>query len=149
MNPMRKLMSKAVPVLVLTCFVLLLHSTAQAQLSRFEGSWRNVDPATSGLTTLQINTSGVVKVHAWGRCHPTDCDWGEVTGYAYGPNVSSNLMTTARAISALYTTGFSETIMIIRPLGRDQLEASVLTRFTDTSGRAAYTDTYRLARARR
>jgi len=128
---------------------MLVPSTAHAQLSRFEGAWRNVDPATSGLTTLQISTSGTVKVHAWGKCHPTDCDWGEVTGYAYGPNVSANLSATARAISAVYTTGFSETIMIIRPLGRDQLEASVFTRFTDTSGRTAYTDTYRLARVKR
>jgi len=146
---MRKLIARAIPILALVCLVMLVPSTAHAQLSRFEGAWRNVDPATSGLTTLQISTSGTVKVHAWGKCHPTDCDWGEVTGYAYGPNVSANLSATARAISAVYTTGFSETIMIIRPLGRDQLEASVFTRFTDTSGRTAYTDTYRLARVKR
>ncbi|HEX8137875.1 MAG TPA: hypothetical protein VF544_09825 [Pyrinomonadaceae bacterium] len=146
---MRKLIPRAIPILALVCLVMLVPSTAKAQLSRFEGAWRNVDPATSGLTTLQISTSGTVKVHAWGKCHPTDCDWGEVTGYAYGPNVSANLSATARAISAVYTTGFSETIMIIRPLGRDQLEASVFTRFTDTSGRTAYTDTYRLARVKR
>ncbi len=146
---MRKLIARAIPILALLSLMMLVPSTAQAQLSRFEGAWRNVDPATAGLTTLQISTSGTVKVHAWGKCHPTDCDWGEVTGYAYGPNVSANLSATARAISAVYTTGFSETILIIRPLGRDQLEASVFTRFTDTSGRTAYTDTYRLARVKR
>lgn len=149
MNPMKRLISRALPFLALTCFVMLAHSTAYAQLSRFEGAWRNVDSATRGITTLQISTSGVVKVHAWGKCHPTDCDWGEVTGYAYGPSVGSNLTATAHAISALFTTDFSETIMIIRPFGRDQLEASVFTRFTDTSGRAAFTGTYRLARVKR
>ena len=48
-----------------------------------EGKWKNVDPDTRGLTTLDITVDGDrVKVHAWGKCHPTDCDWGVVDATA-------------------------------------------------------------------
>ena len=68
-----------------------------------EGEWVNIDPNTRGLT--RINLRFVCQdqirngepyppgppwyVHIWGKCHPTDCDWGEVgatqltSGYIY------------------------------------------------------------------
>ena len=57
-------------------FLLAVPSTAFAQLSAFQGNWRNNDPATQGVTRLQIQTSPNVTVHAWGKCSPTDCDNG-------------------------------------------------------------------------
>ena len=58
-------------------FVLAaIPSTAFAQLSAFQGNWRNNDPATGGVTRLQIGTSPNVTVHAWGKCSPSDCDLG-------------------------------------------------------------------------
>jgi len=46
----------------------------------FEGDWRNEDPNTSGITRVDIYNSGrSTVVHMWGKCSPTDCDWGEVT----------------------------------------------------------------------
>jgi len=113
-------------------------STAFAQLSAFQGNWRNNDPATGGVTRLQIATSPNVTVHAWGKCSPSDCDLGTKNGFAYGPTVGSNLNSTARAISVVFGSGFSEAIYIIHPAPSGRLQLEVYDRFTDGSGRAAY-----------
>jgi hypothetical protein len=58
------------------------------------GSWRNVDAGTRSVTRVRVNnlcsdlrlcdTNGVCTsnggyfVRVFGKCHPTDCDWGEV-----------------------------------------------------------------------
>lgn len=118
--------------------LLAISSTAAAQLSLFTGNWHNVDSATRGVTRMRIATSPSVSVHAWGSCTPSDCDMGTVTGHAYGPNASSNLGTSARAISAIFTTSFSENIFIIRPASGGRLQLDVYDRFTDGSGRTAF-----------
>jgi hypothetical protein len=45
--------------------------------ARYDGTWLNNDSATPGDTELVISNSGnVATVHGYGKCHPTDCDWG-------------------------------------------------------------------------
>ena len=140
-------MRKLVLTLLICLMVLLVASVSFASLNQFAGKWTNVDKNTRGITTLDIQVNGNdVSVQAWGSCQPTDCDWGRVTGYAYAPNVSSNLAGSAQAVSAVYQTGFSQTTLIIKPLG-NQLQAQVLTRFTDGSGRSNYTATYNFNRS--
>ena len=135
--------------LFFSCIMILVaQSSAFAQLNLFQGNWRNTDPATRGITRLQINTGTPIRVHSWGSCGGSECDQGTVDGFAYGPNVSSNLNTSARAISAIFRSSFSETIFIIRPAGVGRLQADVYDRFTDGSGRTAYTATYTFARQR-
>ncbi|MCP3961001.1 MAG: hypothetical protein GY719_24410 [bacterium] len=68
-----------------------------------DGNWTNVDPNTRGLTRANLRfvcqdlvLNGQLYppgppwyVHLYGKCHPTDCDWGEVgarrleSGYVY------------------------------------------------------------------
>ncbi|HEX8845959.1 MAG TPA: hypothetical protein VF791_15010 [Pyrinomonadaceae bacterium] len=133
--------------LFFTCLAFAAQPDASAQLSLFQGNWRNTDPGTRGITRLQINTgSSPVRVHAWGSCAPSDCDLGTVDGFAYGPNVTSNLNTSARAISAIFRSGFNEQLFIIRPAGAGRLQADVYDRFTDSSGRTAFVTTYTFAR---
>ena len=141
-------MRKITLALAATLLALALPSVASAQLSHFSGNWKNIDPNTGGVTRLQITTSGTsVNVHAWGKCHPTDCDWGTMAGHAYGPNASSNIVATAQAITVVFTTSFSETIMTIRPAGTNRLGVTTYTRFTDTSGRSAYVSNYIFVRS--
>lgn len=52
-----------------------------APASPFRGQWRNGNPQTRGITKLEIGQQGaVLLVHAWGACHPQDCDWGAEKG---------------------------------------------------------------------
>jgi hypothetical protein len=44
----------------------------------FVGLWNNVDAKTRSNTKLSIRREGdQYGIHAWGKCHPEDCDWGE------------------------------------------------------------------------
>jgi hypothetical protein len=65
-------------------------SLTSVPLSYFDGHWRNVNRDSGGITTLDIRgVDGRVLVHTWGKCEPTDCDWGEVESEPFAPNVSS------------------------------------------------------------
>lgn len=135
---------------IVVCAGLLLglvSSTALAALSDFSGNWRNVNANTSGITRLHIRISGTnVIIHTWGKCHPQDCDWGAVRGYAYAASVSRPLPANARAVSAVFKTNFSESILLLRPEQSNRLRADVYTRFTDNSGRSNYTRTEHFTR---
>ncbi|NTW52550.1 MAG: hypothetical protein HGB22_08180 [Chlorobiaceae bacterium] len=124
--------------------VFLLYQTLGfAAINQFTGSWKNTDPNTSGITTLVISGNGnALQLHAWGKCHPQDCDWGEVPAYAYAPGVSAPIEPAARAVSALFTTGFSQTLVIVQPEGNNAIRATTYTRFTDGSRRSNYTSSY-------
>lgn len=127
--------------------VLFSVSLTLANLNQFEGKWVNADSDTRGVTKLDIAVNGTnVSVQAWGKCQPSDCDWGRVEAYAYGPNVQSNLAETAQAISATYKTNFSQTLLIIHQTGGNRLQVEVLTRFTDGSSRSNYHSIYNFQR---
>jgi hypothetical protein len=113
-------------------------STCSASLAQFAGDWNNVDPNTGGITKLSISVSGASSnVHAWGKCHPTDCDWGSVNAFAFAPDVSSDPVSQAQALMATFVTTFSETTLFIKAQG-SQLSVQSYTRFTDNSGRSNY-----------
>ncbi len=131
-------MKKAAVLASLCILVLSLASQASANLAQFAGKWQNTNPNTSGITALEVTVSGTnVKVHAWGKCHPTDCDWGTMQAYAYAPNAGGNLQATAQAISVVHKESFAERLLIIRPAG-NELRVESYTRFTDSSGRTNY-----------
>ncbi len=49
--------------------------------SQYSGNWLNDDSGTSGITRLNItNTGQTLHVHGYGKCTPTDCDWGTRNG---------------------------------------------------------------------
>jgi hypothetical protein len=68
------------------------------------GEWKNIDPNTRGITRLdvrvncgdtricRVDSNGNVTctepgppytIRIWGKCSPTDCDWGTVPGNDY------------------------------------------------------------------
>jgi hypothetical protein len=131
----------------LAILFLLCHSLGFAALNQMSGNWQNVDPNTRGITALIIDGNpNNLRMHAWGKCHPQDCDWGEVDAYAYAPNVSAPIAPTAQAVSAMYATGFSQTLVIVTPAGNNMIRAEVYTRFTDRSNRSDYRVTYTFKR---
>lgn len=118
--------------------------SAPKLLSYFGGSWKNTDPETRGITTIQIRLDGDhAFVHTWGRCEPTDCDWGETSALLFAPDVSSHAVQT---VSAVYTKSFAETRLVLRPGSAQTLEAVTSTHFTDNSGRSDYAASYSFRR---
>jgi hypothetical protein len=92
--------------LILFSFIFLTHLALQAQcVLPFEaGNWKNIDANTNGITRLNVsvNCNDVVlcgvdgngNVHCsepgppytiqiWGKCSPSDCDWGTAPGNDY------------------------------------------------------------------
>lgn len=136
MKDVKQLIMKIKPILPALFLLLITTSVASANINQFSGKWKNVDPSTAGLTSLEIAVEGKnLRISTWGKCHPTDCAWGEARGTAYAPSVQSNLADTAQAISTVYETPLGQIILIIRPVEDGRIEVEVLTNFTDKSGR--------------
>jgi hypothetical protein len=133
-------------ICVMAALLLMLAWSGQASMSQFAGTWSNTDPATRGITSLQINVSGSsAQVHAWGSCHPTDCDWGSVQAQAFASGVSSNIASDASTLIAVFNSGFSETTLVITPYGSG-LHVDSYDRFLDGSGRSNYIASYTFQR---
>ena len=87
-------MRRLVMTMVLGLAVLSVSPLARASCvaQPEDGRWVNTDPATRSITRIHLRfvcqdqvLNGQLYppgppwyVHLWGKCHPTDCDWGEV-----------------------------------------------------------------------
>jgi hypothetical protein len=106
--------------------------TAVSQcITPFEvGDWTNDDPNTGGITRIHIDFScndqvlcGVdangkvtcstpgppFQVHLWGKCSPSDCDWGTVSGTDWLAPDGTHW------IFAYYNQGFAKRYVYIKP----------------------------------
>jgi hypothetical protein len=120
--------------------LIFVTPSVSANIDQFAGRWKNVDPNTRGLTTLQIAVRGKrLRIQAWGKCRPSDCAWGYAEATVYAPSVTANPVEAAQAATTLYITSFEQTVMIIRPIEDGQLRVETFTKFTDESSRADYT----------
>ncbi len=77
----RKLTTPAILfVLLLTAFAPI--ASAEVTIHDFFGAWLNNDTATGGITRILL-TPGTLRnnldIHAYGKCHPYDCDWDTIT----------------------------------------------------------------------
>lgn len=137
-------------VSIVTIMILAVASPVLSALDDFEGTWKNIESETRGITTIKIWFDGnKVLVQVFGSCIPKDCNWGRVTATAYTRNVSSDLKKHANVISAVFRETFAETILIIdRPQGNQPMEVRALTQFTDGSGRSNYQSFYQLKRVK-
>jgi len=102
-------------VVVLTALVIVLSlqiADALCVQPPEEGNWVNTDPNTRGITRIQLRfvcQDQILNgepyppgppwyVHLYGKCHPTDCDWGEVGAHRIGTD----------QIYAFYNQGFAK-----------------------------------------
>jgi hypothetical protein len=102
----------------------------------FLGTWKNTNPATTGVVKYVITRSGngSLVVHEFGACHPTPCDNGTHASISYG---SSSTATTANRFLVPANYGF------MVELSAGSINGGVLTvrvwiQFTDGSGRSNY-----------
>lgn len=115
-----------------------------ARLDSFYGNW----VGRGGITKVVIAPNGLTpRVHIYGKCHPSACDWGVVKANAYGPRVVANLNLQTRALVAIYHKSFAQRIVVIKKLGLRRIKVEVFTKFTDGSGRSNYVKSYILERS--
>lgn len=110
---------------------------ALANVSDFLGNWVNPDPGASGVTRIIVTPMGdnQVRVHVYGQCQPTDCDWGVRPGHSYTENPGS---VDIRSVTAEFNAGYSSKTIILRRAPGGDMRFEVLTAFTDGSGRNDY-----------
>jgi peroxiredoxin len=92
---------------------------------RLTGSWANENLQTDQLTQLIIRRdSAHTFVHAWGSCHPSDCDWGEAESELWNGITVVN-----------WDHGFSTVRMQLVPQQDGRLLVGIVTEYRDGSGR--------------
>jgi peroxiredoxin/outer membrane lipoprotein-sorting protein len=98
-------------VSLIALFFTLFLQVQGSSTNSLVGNWDNQDQSTGGITHVAIDKDkgGQVRVHAWGKCEPMDCDWG-VTAVN-----SSNGLATSN-----FDHGFATTAMdfVLLPDGR-------------------------------
>ena len=107
---------------------MLLSSSARAQFcfpQTLQGHWVNVNPSTRSITRADISCIPFIQhwtVHLWGRCHPTDCDWGTVAATASAPPI---------VLNAFYDQGFAKRYVVIRQVLGGRINIRIRTDFVD------------------
>jgi hypothetical protein len=99
-----------------------------------DGDWKNINPKTRGITEIVIDGK---KIHPFGACHPTVCDWGKIKAKAFASGVDSNDIN--RLVAHKYN-GFDSVEITISLLPDGTLRVDTFTHFTDASGRADYSE---------
>lgn len=104
------------------------------------GTWINVNPNTRSIVKIIItdNGAGGTRIHAYGSCTPTSCDWGTVPGITYSKSVSQSV---GNAFTATYKSGFAIKLVtgnIVVTASGPRLKVITYTRFTDGSNRYNY-----------
>ena len=122
---------------LLTVAALALATPALAASSDFVGTWTNTDTGTRGITRIVVTQGGdgTLNMQVFGKCSPSDCDWGKVAAVAYSSGVQDNNQT---VVSAVYPKGFSNTIVVLHKNVFGMAEVMNLTQFLDKSNRQNY-----------
>jgi hypothetical protein len=99
--------------------------------------WMNSDANTRGMTKLVVTkvNNQVVGLHGYGKCSPTDCDWG-----------ATNTSLSEPWTVGVYHFGFKETRLSVRRTG-ETLLVQTQDHYLDRSGRQDQSAQYTFVRA--
>lgn len=102
--------------------------------NNFYGFWVNEDTDTPSITKIDIQKIGdSIYVHMWGKCYPTDCDWGAET-----TDISDAV---DGILNITWDHGFAIRTQDLILLSDGRLKVITFTHFTDNSGRPDYEST--------
>ncbi len=106
-------------------------AAAAPTLAGMAGEWTAEDADTRSLTRVAIRAEGdEAFVHVWGRCHPSDCDWGEA-------GADADLDRPKPRLSVIYEPGFATEALSLRLVRPGLIAYRLETEFTDGSGRGS------------
>ena len=102
--------------------------------NNFYGFWVNKNTGKPNITKVDIDKVGnIMLVRIWGKCHPTDCDWGiETTDISDASDGTLNLV---------WDQGFAIKTQELILLSDGRLKVKTFCHFTDNSGRTDYKST--------
>jgi hypothetical protein len=98
--------------------------------SGLDGNWTNANPGNAGLARIIVDGT---RVHPYGACHPTACDWGWIAAQGFASKVENHDI-----FSLLASTdeGFAKVVMTISLDPDGRLRVQVYSHYTDHSGRS-------------
>jgi tetratricopeptide (TPR) repeat protein len=115
-------------------------ATSLTSVADFSGIWINQDPNTGSITRIEIKQiANQLKIHMWGSCTPTDCDWGTVD-----VDVSD---ATDGELNVTWDQGFAIRDQKISYQKSGSLIVTTHTHYTDNSGRSDRDDESAFSRA--
>ncbi|MFC0219319.1 hypothetical protein ACFFJ7_13050 [Pseudochelatococcus lubricantis] len=112
------------------------------------GTWINVNANTRSIPQIVIAND---TVHVWGKCSPTNCDWGTTplrqTRWRRPGGTTYVARPLPNRYSAFYDQGFATRTMSFRlDTTNDQLNVTTATAFKDNSGRPDRSETEQFRR---
>ena len=122
-------------IFVIVILIFPAPETVSGQDADIAGEWVTTNQRTRGITRVLVakGESGW-SVQAFGRCHPSDCDWGWVPVMPVGRSVEDHSFATGFAV---WDPGFSTKFVTMARTG-DHLIVEIVNIFNDRSGRANY-----------
>lgn len=120
---------QCIALLTIVLHIPIAHGDESAS---WMGSWTNTDANTSSTTRLLItNTNGKLLVRGYGKCSPTDCDWGTTPLHLCKDRTDS----LGLVGFAAWNQGFTDRYIVLR-LKSSQLVVESFDIFKDNSGRS-------------
>lgn len=99
----------------------------QRDVKKIDGNWVNLDPNALPKLLIYANST---KIRAWGKCSPTNCDWGVV-----------NLTKLGTGYRATFNDAVAKRTLILIPLANNRLRVTATYDYKDSrpTKRLAYT----------
>ena len=105
-----------------------------AESGDFIGEWVNVDTETRHITRFTVTPSGnnanLMDIQVYGKCHPSDCDWGISELHLYGENISDSDYQFAKTT---YDQSFKENTITMELRDDNRLMVDSFSRFYNGS----------------
>ncbi|NER17928.1 hypothetical protein [Spongiivirga citrea] len=126
-----------------------LFATAGTPLNNFNGTWKNVNARTRGITKVIISGNGASPyLQIFGSCSPKDCDWGRKKSTAYSNSVNGNVRSNSEYLSADFSQGFANRKVLVKMSGSTMV-VTTFTTFKNGDRRSNYATTEKFKKAPR
>ena len=126
-------MMKAV-ILFMASLTALCNLKSTPINSNLEGLWINENTETPGITKCNIRYDNIrFHVQIWGKCQPSDCDWGETS--------SNEIIRDTEKLSVFWENGFVKRFQTLQIID-GKLTISTENRYKDGRPNNSHIETF-------